>query len=111
MSWKEYGDVAFYGCALVTALFVVLYAVAAPWWRNLAGRNIMAVMGSVALAFVYFAWVISQGGVPGNFYPIRALLFTGIFLSIGWRVLLLIKHQILDVLRRKRAKHELEDQR
>jgi hypothetical protein len=93
------------------ALFVLLYGMAAPWWRSLAGRNIMAVMGTVAVAFGYFAWVIFQGGVPGYFFPVRFFLFLGIFLSIGWRVLILVRRQIFDVLRERKLRHELEDQR
>lgn len=96
MSWKVYGDWAFYACAGIAVTFVVMYLFGAPWWTTTTGRNIMAVMGSMALALGYFAWVIVAGGVPPGFYPVRAILFTGIALSIGWRVWLLIKNQILQ---------------
>lgn len=100
MSWREAGDVAFYACTVVTVAFAILYFLSAPWWTTTTGRNIMAVMGSVALAFGYFTWVIWIGGVPGGFYPMRALIFALIALAIGWRLLILIKHQVIPVLRR-----------
>jgi hypothetical protein len=94
LSWKQYGDFAFYACTVATVAFVIAYLVLAPWYRTTTGRNIMAVMGSVALAFVYFTVAIQQGGVPFGFYPIRALLFTFIFLSVGWRVIILVRAQV-----------------
>lgn len=100
MSWESYGNFAFYVCATVTMLFALLYLVSAPWWETVGGRNIMAVMGSVALAFVYFAWAISAGGIPAGFHQTRAILFTGIALSIGWRVVILIRYHILRSLRK-----------
>lgn len=112
MSWKEAGDLAFYAAAAATVLFAVLYLVSAPWWKTVAGRNIMSVMGSVALAFGYFAWAIAAGGLPPAFHPMRAILFAGIALAVGWRVVILIRTHILPSLRRKRGKsNELEDAR
>lgn len=93
MTWQQYGDLAFYACAVVSLVFVVVYMLLAPWWRTTTGRNIMAVMASVALTFCYFAYAIKEGGVPYGFYPIRAMLFTAVFLSIGWRIVILIRAQ------------------
>jgi hypothetical protein len=107
MNWKDFGDWAFYACTVVTVLFALLYLLFAPWWRTTAGRNIMAVMGSVALAFGYFTWVISQGGLPAGFYPMRALVFTFIAVAIGWRVVIFIRHQFLL----RKGKQDVENQR
>lgn len=93
--WEAYGNVAFYACATAAVMFVLMYLVITPWWRTEAGRNIMAVMGTLAVAMAYFGWVISQGGVPDGFWPIRAILFTCMFLSIAWRVVMLIRAQLL----------------
>jgi drug/metabolite transporter (DMT)-like permease len=96
MGWKLYGDLAFYACTAVALLFALMYLVFAPWWKTPTGRNIMAVMGSMALALGYFAWAIAVKRVPPGFFPIRAILFTGIALAIGWRVWMLIKAQFLQ---------------
>lgn len=109
MGWKAFGDIAFYACAISTATFALLYLFFAPWWRSETGRNIMAVMGSVALAFVYFAWVIALGGVPHAFYPIRALLFCGIASAVSWRVWILVRRHIIPSL--KGVKADVEDAR
>jgi hypothetical protein len=108
LTWKLYGDIAFYGCSLSALLFVVLYAVLAPWWKTMTGRNIMAVMASLALGFCYFAFAINRGGVPHGFYPVRALVFTFIFLSVSWRVAILIKVQ-LDVRKEKQRVEEVRE--
>lgn len=114
MSWETLGDVAFYVAAFSSALFAVLYLFFAPWWKTSAGRNIMAVMGILALAFGYFAWAIANDGPPPGFLPMRALLFIGIALSVSWRTMLFIRHHVVRSLRgraRERMGNELEDAR
>lgn len=112
--WREFGDWAFFACAFITVLFAVLYLFLAPWWQTVTGRNIMSVMGSIAVAFAYFAWVIHLGGVPGYFWPMRAILFSGIALAIGWRIVIFIREHLRRSLRtskRKRDEDELENSR
>lgn len=112
MTWAHLGDFAFYATTFVTILFAALYFVTAPWWRTVTGRNIMAVMGSMAVAFGYFTWVISMGHIPPGFMPMRALIFIAIGLSIGWRTVIFIRHHIIRSLRAgKEREHELEDSR
>lgn len=110
MTWKLIGDVAFYAATAISVLFALLYLVFAPWWKTTAGRNIMAVMGSVAVAFGYFSWAIAVGGIPPGFDAVRALIFAGIASAIGWRTLIFIRHHLLPSLR-ERNKDELEDAR
>ena len=112
MSWKTYGDWAFYACAFVAVMFSLLYLFLAPWWKTVSGRNIMTVMGSLAVALGYFGWVIYIGGVPSHFWPIRALIFTAIAAAIGWRIVIFIRHHVIRSLRAgEGTKHELEDPR
>jgi len=94
LSWKEYGDWVFYACAVVSVIFVLTYLVLAPWWRTSTGRNIMFVMGTLALAMVYFGIVIHSGGISAGFYPVRASLFSMMFIGITWRVVLLFRAQL-----------------
>lgn len=112
MNWDLLGDIGFYGATVAALLFSVLYMVFAPWWKTTAGRNIMAVMGSMALAFGYFTWVIWIGHVPVGFQPIRALLFIAIALSIGWRTVIFIRNHIIRSLRAgEERENELENSR
>lgn len=113
MTWKQYGDLAYYAATSVTMLFSIMYFLFAPWWKSVGGRNIMAVMGSVALVFGYFAWAIWYGRVPIGYHPIRAMLFTFVTLSIGWRVSILVRYHILRSLRKtpKEGSDELENAR
>lgn len=93
--WRQAGDIAFYSLASVSFLFVALYFLLSPWWRTETGRNIMAVMGSLAVTAVYFSLAIRQGGVPWGFFPIRFFLFTSLALAVGWRVVLFVRRQLL----------------
>jgi len=94
-AWHVYGDYALYAAAASAFVFVMLYMVLSPWWRTAAGRNIMAVMGALGAGLVYFGWIVLRGGVPAGFWPARALLFTAMFLAIGWRVVLFIREHVL----------------
>jgi hypothetical protein len=112
VTWDLLGNIGFYGTTAVTILFSLLYLIFAPWWKTVTGRNIMAVMGSMALAFGYFAWVISIGHVPPGFLPMRAFIFWFIGASIGWRTVIFIRSHIIPSLRAEKEKrNELEDSR
>lgn len=112
MDWKTFGDIAFYAAAIAAVVFVLLYMGIAPWWKTQTGRNIMSVMGAIAVALAYFAWIIARGGVPQGFYPIRALLFSGIALAITWRVGILIRNQAILLRKPKEGnENELENTR
>lgn len=112
MNWDLAGDIAFWAATVATVTFSLLYLVFAPWWKSVAGRNIMAVMGSVALAFGYFSWAIALGHVPPGFWPMRALLFMGIALAVMWRIVIFIRHQIIrSRLAEEERSNELENTR
>ena len=93
--WDTAGDVAFYGFAFSTVVFVVMYALFSPWRQTEVGRNIMAVMASLAATTAYFSLAVILGGVPWGFYQIRFFLFTACFLAVAWRVMILVRRQIL----------------
>jgi hypothetical protein len=113
LNWDLIGDIGFWTATAATTTFCLLYFLFAPWWSTMAGRNIMAVMGSVALAFAYFSWAIALGHVPPGFWPMRALLFFGIALAVGWRILIFIRYQIIRPRKagKKERTDELEDAR
>jgi hypothetical protein len=113
LNWNLLGDAAFFLATAATLIFALLYGLLAPWWRTPAGRNIMAVMGAMALAFGYFTWAIAIGGPPPAFLPMRALIFVAIAASVTWRTVIFIKHHIIRSLtgRREMRGHELEDTR
>jgi hypothetical protein len=93
--WKIVGDWAFLGVAISAGLFSLLYLFLSPWYKTTTGRNIMAVMGSLAIATIYFAIAIQIGRIPFGFYPTRALIFTALFAAIAWRVVIFVREQLL----------------
>lgn len=110
MSWKEIGDIAFYICTGITVLFAALYLFLAPWWKTVTGQNIMAVMGTMALAFSYFSWAIHSDGIPDGFDPMRAVLFALLAASIGWRTVIFIRQHLIRSLKGENE-NELENTR
>lgn len=108
--WKTLGDLAIFAAAAVTLLFAMAYATLAPWWRTETGRNIMAVMGVLAMALGYFGWIIARGAIPEGFYPIRFTIFAVLGLVIGQRLIIFVKRQIL-ARRSEEDPNELEDAR
>lgn len=113
--WAALGDVMILATGIVGVLFVLMYGLLAPWWRTVTGRNIFSVMLVLAANAMYFGWIVFfVGHVPLGFYPIRALLFTAMFVALSHRLYLGAKVQILIRLRQraKRKAHiELEDTR
>lgn len=104
MSWYRLGDITFWVASGAMILFALLYLVFAPWWKSRAGRNIMAVMGSMAVTFAYFDWVIAIKRIPQGFMPTRALLFFAIALAAGWRTVIFIRFHIIPSLRTGRER-------
>jgi drug/metabolite transporter (DMT)-like permease len=95
LNWNVIGNGAFYVATASTVIFAILYLFLAPWWKTPAGRNIMAVMGAMGLAFGYFAWAIAIGGTPPAFVPMRAIIFIAIAASVTWRTVIFIKHHVI----------------
>jgi hypothetical protein len=87
-------------------MFVLLYTVLSPWWRTAVGRNIMAVMGSLALIGAWGSWVNFSHDPRATpaFWQIRFTLFTVLTLAIGWRVVMLVRVQSA----RRKKEHEDE---
>lgn len=112
MNWNLFGDIAFYLATAASVIFALLYLFLAPWWRTVTGRNIMSVMGIMAIAFGYFTWVIAIGGAPHGFQPMRAFLFLAIAASVSWRTVIFIKrHLAASLSESERERDELEDAR
>lgn len=94
--WRDAGTYMFYGLTGVSVLFVLMYLVLSPWWKTETGRNIMAVMGSLASTLAYFTVAVWMGHTPFAFYQARFFLFLVLALAIGWRVVLFVRAQLLN---------------
>lgn len=93
--WKQAGECAFYAFTASSIVFMVLYGFLSPWWRSPTGRNIMLVMGLLAVTSGYFTTAYWAGVSPVLDYPIRFFLFSGLFVAVSWRVVLFVREQIL----------------
>lgn len=103
--WMAAGTYAFYAFALFALLFVLLYMVFSPWWRTEAGRNIMAVMGALAVIGVYASVLQLTANRPPMYAETRFALFAFLAVSVGWRVVLFIRAQLLSRCRKKGRVH------
>jgi hypothetical protein len=83
--------------AIFATAFVVLYAVAAPWWRGQIGRNVMALMFVIAAVLdLSCIRVLVPVTVDVTWFAIlRVVVFAFVPVVLGQRLWLLIKVQIL----------------
>jgi len=102
--WIEAGNWSFYLLTGASLLFFIVYGLLSPWWKTDFGRNIAAVMGSLALTTTYFAIVFLWGRIPPGFYPTRFLLFLFLGLAVTWRLVIFLREQFH--VRRPKIKEE-----
>lgn len=95
MTWDRVGDWAFVAFSATAILFVLLYLVLSPWWKREAGRNIMAMMATLAIIGAYGSYTMLTDRRPPAFYQIRFSLFFLMAVIVGWRVIIFIKEQII----------------
>lgn len=97
--------------ALIATAFVVLYWATARWWRSEMGRNVMALMGSLALLLDLTAVRAFTQAVPAPhadwFLWVRLGVFAFIPVAIGWRLWILVRLQILDPEDRERGSKDV----
>lgn len=98
---RSIGDVGFAVAAVSANLFVLLYAMAAPWWKTPFGRHLFLFMAAVALVF--------NSAVANIFFPdwegrwvLRAIVYPLMGVAMLWRVIILIDVQIVTPWREKR---------
>lgn len=90
-------------------VFVGLYLALAGWWRTPMGRHIMAFMLSATVTVGVRVSKTFLGEWSG-YYTLRAMAFALVILTLGWRILLLIKAQIARYERRRQPAGEKEEQ-
>jgi hypothetical protein len=110
MTWREFGDAVLIVATVLSCLFGLLYAIAAPWYRSAMGRSILSVLVSLGIGMMYFSWAANHTARPEHFYIIRALIFCGISCGLAASVTLFAKAQLKGGIHRG-DKNELEDAR
>lgn len=124
--WAAAGDIAFNAFFFFTLLFVLLYATISPWWRTPMGRNIMTLMGALAavgIYSIYANWLSRKADperydaavqaarevyYPHGFWQIRFIIFATLALAVLWRIVILVKAQVLTRQSRKKEQdHDL----
>lgn len=89
------------GAGFIT--FCLLYGFFAPWWKSEMGRNIMALMGTCGLFLVL---AVIKMAIPNAFdhMPwIRPIVWSTIGCIVWWRVVLLLKTQVLKRASKRRG--------
>lgn len=127
--WADAGDLAVNAFSLFALLFVLLYATISPWYRTQMGRNIMTLMGALAatgLYSIYANWLSRRADpeafekavrasqevyYPLGFWQIRFILFATLAFAVLWRIIILVKAQILtrrdNKIKKERGRHDL----
>jgi hypothetical protein len=105
-SWELAGDIAFtiMGAAAVT--FTVLYLLLTPWWRTPTGRNIMAMMSTLAIIGAWGSYILlTDMDRPFAVYQIRFAMFLVLAIVIIWRIVIFVRVQLLARQSRKEILH------
>lgn len=129
--WETAGDISINAFYISCLIFVVLYAIFAPWYRSSMGQNIMTLMAALAAVGMYgiYANYLSRKADPEayaaaieatkklhyplGFWQIRFLLFALLATAVVWRIVIFIKNQLLvrearkSLRRKKEADHDL----
>lgn len=88
------GDVLTWAGAVCGVLFVVLYALTAPWYRSEEGAHLMAFTGYLTVVLGYIAvTTVTRVAAPSLPLP-RAFVFGGLAALMIWRLSILIRAQI-----------------
>lgn len=76
-------------------LFVVLYHLAAPWWRSEAGRNLMSMMGVIAAVLsLSTVRIVAGAGIDAPWFIwLRTAVFAATPVVIAWRTWMLWRVQ------------------
>lgn len=95
MTVRQLGNALLTAGCLGALVFVILY-LRSPWWKSPTGRNVMAMMGLIAL-------LLGLAALPALFgvqYPfrdwVRAASFLLVAVVVWWRVVLLWRAQRQD---------------
>jgi hypothetical protein len=92
--------------ALLAWAFCVGYHLSARWWESEAGRHLMSFTAS--LGVVLSLWAVgAMTPTKGLWWEVlRLVAFTGVPVSLAWRVSLLWRRQIHPGLRRRQRKQK-----
>ncbi len=88
------GDGGYVSAVIASNLFVIMYSLLARFWKAESGWHIFFFMLVVALILDHSAVMIIFPKYPGHLW-VRAVLYPSLGIIIFWRVLILIRVQIL----------------
>jgi hypothetical protein len=84
------GSALIVGTGVLAWLFVVLYHVRQPWWRSAMGQHIMT-YSVVVTAVLTLSAIGILIGRPAWFEVLRLVVFCGVPVAIGWRIVILLR--------------------
>jgi hypothetical protein len=74
------------------SLFVISYLALSPWWKNEAGKNMMAFMAIVAALLIVGLYYRLTGDIPPDW--LRIVTWGTINIPVWWRLSILIRAQL-----------------
>lgn len=99
------------GTALVVVSAVLAWAVcvtyhlSARWWDSEAGRHLMTFTAVLAVVLTLWSVGALTPATKGTWWQIvRLVAFTGVPVSLGWRLWMVYRLQIRPGLRRERSR-------
>lgn len=93
------GDIAAWVAFVECVLFVVLYAVAAPFYRTEEGTHLLSFSLFLAATLGYIVFATAKRMAEPQSPVVRLVILGGLAVFMGWRLSLVIRHQIIPRLR------------
>lgn len=88
------GTIALWLAAIIAWLFVLVYAISAPWYRSEEGTHLISFTGFLAVVMTYVAVVGLYSSNEPQYPLARLLVWVGVAVFMGWRFSLLLRRQI-----------------
>jgi hypothetical protein len=101
-------------CAVVPLLFILVYWLSARWWTSDTGWRTVLLRAALALAFTltlanHYGWLRSFSVIA--LLITQLLVFTFILSALCWDLWVLLKRQVIPVIRSRRKENRAPTQR
>lgn len=90
---QHLGDGLVLFTAVLAIAFCVLYHLRQPWWQSHIGQHVMTYSAVVAAVLTLSAArIIAGAGLDAAWFrSLRLLVFLGVPIAIGWRIVILMR--------------------
>lgn len=98
------GDIAIWTAFVMSAAFCLIYMIVAPWNRSEEGVHLMTFTAYIAVLMGYLGTTTVTRAANPSQPEFRFVLYVALAGFMAWRLSLLVRVQVLAVLKRRKAR-------